>query len=166
MLLFCQLSKEPWGHNSTLSPFFPSLTMPFTGQPWNALRSHKTPRVRQRELPWPWNLYKLEVSDPLPRSESNANTTEPGVFKLADPGDELPQTVGGPEGFALTNDQRDFVFACAVFSRQAKEEGCEGEFMGMVYGRFFSRWPTPVSNLFAWTVAKRKEVCAIRAPHR
>jgi hypothetical protein len=66
--------------------------------------------------------------------------------------------LGGPEHFGLDNNQREFVFCCAFFARQAKEQGKDTEFLGLVYGRFLARWPTPVTRFFAWNVAKRKEV--------
>ncbi|RXW12574.1 hypothetical protein EST38_g13281 [Candolleomyces aberdarensis] len=110
--------------------------MALNGPPWNVLSSNKAPRVRDHEAAWPRNLYTLE---------------------LAAPQDNPPKSFGGPEQFALNTEQRDFVHACAFFVGPVKEEGQDGEFLGALYGRFFSRWPTPVTEHYAWIIAKRKE---------
>ncbi|KAJ2912128.1 hypothetical protein MD484_g8289, partial [Candolleomyces efflorescens] len=110
--------------------------MLFTGPHWQALLGNDAPTFRGNKAQWPRNLYKLE---------------------LAAPGDAVPDASGGPEHFALANDQREFVFCCAFFARQAKDHDREGEFLGLLYGRFFARWPTVVTKHFAWNTAKRKE---------
>ncbi|KAJ2913226.1 hypothetical protein MD484_g7186, partial [Candolleomyces efflorescens] len=110
--------------------------MPFTGPAWKALANEKAPRVRDRELSWPRDLFTLEFTATV---------------------NDVPHSMGGAEQFALTTEQRDFVHACSFFVKVVKLTKQEKEFLGEVYSRFFALWPTPVCNFFGWNVAKRQE---------
>ncbi|KAJ2929119.1 hypothetical protein H1R20_g7978, partial [Candolleomyces eurysporus] len=96
--------------------------MSFTGVPWSTLAALARADLGARQMPW--GLYSLELHAPeefVPRSQASSP-------------------------FALSKDQRKFVVACAFFARSAKADEANTEFLGSVYGRFFQRWPSPLTS--------------------